>query len=65
MCEITKGTNLGDVQLHVVRHVLQRLVKLVRGEFTRQSDCVEDLQHVECGTRLGLVNRRREPFTSE
>ena len=56
MCEIMKGTNLGDVQLHVVHHVLQHLVKLVRGEFTCQSDCVEDLQHAECGTRLGLVN---------
>ena len=66
MCEITeKGTNLGDIQLHVVCHVLHCLVKLMHREFTRQSDCMEDLQQAECGTRLGLVNCHREPFTLE
>lgn len=37
----------------------------MRREFTCQSDCVKNLQHTECGARLGLVNCRRKPFTPE
>lgn len=64
LSEMTEGeTYLRNIQLHIVHHIFQSFIELVRREFSCQSDCVEDLQHTECGARLGLVNCRGKPFT--